>query len=186
MPGTLVNPSSARLISDWATYGAATTCGNSALNCSQRCPRAERTSALESSSPRFCFSPRSMASCSESGITSGTSLAGTLLENGLTPSVPGMAWPGLLVVSVCARDAAAPQDKIAASRKLRANPQRKVKEASPGREVLVRRCRGGQHPSPPFYFGQPLSAAGQSQAPECERQTMATKVNVRPVSRAAS
>ena len=37
-----------------------------------------------------------MASCSESGITPGTSFAVTLPENGLTPIVPGMAWPGVL------------------------------------------------------------------------------------------
>jgi hypothetical protein len=45
-------------------------------NCSQRCPRAVRISACETRSPRFCFNPRLMASCNESGMIPGTSLAG--------------------------------------------------------------------------------------------------------------
>jgi hypothetical protein len=38
-------------------------------------------SALESSTPRFCFNPRSMASRKESDKTPGISFAGTLPEN---------------------------------------------------------------------------------------------------------
>ena len=56
--------------------------------------------------------------CNESGMTPGTSFAGTLPENGLTPSVPGMAWPGELelgIVPVCARDVDAPHNKTPAS-----------------------------------------------------------------------
>jgi hypothetical protein len=63
-----------------------------------------------------------MASRNESGMIPGTSFAGTLPAKGLTPLVPGMAWPGVLepgVVSVCARDAAAPQIKTPANRKTR-------------------------------------------------------------------
>ena len=111
-PPKLVSPSSARLILEASIKGAAVTWGNSALNCSHRCPRAARTSACESSSPRFCLNPRLIASCNESGITPGTSFSGTLPANVLTAPVPGMAWPGLLepgTDSVCARDIAAPQ-----------------------------------------------------------------------------
>jgi hypothetical protein len=63
-----------------------------------------------------------MASRKESDKTPGTNFAGTLPANELTPLVPGMAWPGLLgldVVSVCARDIAAPQVNTAESRKTR-------------------------------------------------------------------
>ena len=125
-----VRPSSERLISVAARYGAAFTWGSSALNCSQRCPRAERMSALESSSPRFCFNPRSMASSRESGKTPRMSFAGTLPENGLTPRVPGMAWPGVLeldVVWFCA-NAAAPYKKTPTSRTVRVRPRLSLKE----------------------------------------------------------
>jgi hypothetical protein len=58
-----------------------------------------------------------MASRNEIGRTPGTSFAGTLPANGLTPPVPGMAWPGVpelgVVVSVCAKDAAAANKKTA-------------------------------------------------------------------------
>ena len=47
----------------------------------------------ESSRPRFCFSPRSMASCNESCRTPGTSFAGTLPEyafcEGIAPAGAG-------------------------------------------------------------------------------------------------
>jgi len=60
-PAKLLRPSSPRLIFEAATYGAAFTCGKSALNCSSAGPRAERMSASESNTPRFCLSPRSIA-----------------------------------------------------------------------------------------------------------------------------
>src|ERR1700681_3444001 len=92
-PGRLVRPSSPRLIFDAATYGENVACGNSALNCSQRCPRAARMSVFESSSPRFCFKPRSMASCRESGIAPGADFPGTDPANELPPGTPGKATP---------------------------------------------------------------------------------------------
>jgi hypothetical protein len=67
-------------------------------------------SARERSRPRFCFKPRSMASCSESGITPGTTFVGTLPANGF----------GLLeadVETVCATDRVAPQIKRPTQRK---------------------------------------------------------------------
>jgi hypothetical protein len=66
-------------------------------------------------------------------MTPGTSFAGTLEANGLTPSVPGMGWPGVLelgIVSVCARVVAAPYNKIATSRNVRPVPYLSLKEAS--------------------------------------------------------
>jgi hypothetical protein len=63
-----------------------------------------------------------MASRNESGITPGTSFAGTLPEKGLDASVPEIAWPDVFepgVVWVCAIDAAALQNKTPASRKAR-------------------------------------------------------------------
>src|ERR1700740_1060728 len=80
-------------------------------------------SALDRSAPKFCLNPRSMASRRESCMTPGTGFAGTLLENGLTPSVSGIACPGEEGVSVCPKDVAAPQNSIAASSKARCSPQ---------------------------------------------------------------
>ncbi len=106
------------------TAGDAVTCGSRALNCSQRWPRAERISAFERSAPRFCFNPRSMASRKESGRTPGTAFVGTLPANGLTPCVPGMAWPGVSnsVVSVCARVWVLRTTSLAAKRNARLGP----------------------------------------------------------------
>ena len=134
-------------------------CGRSALNCTQRCPRAERMSALDSSAPKFCFNPRSMASRNDSGKTPGTSLAGTLPENGLTPSVPGMASPGVLglgVVCACARDVAAPYDKTPASRHARLGPKVSLKGASLASN-LAGVASGENNPSPDGCFGQSVS-----------------------------
>jgi len=130
-PERLVKPSSARLISEAATYGATVAWGRRALNCSQRCPLAERMSVFESSSPRFCFNPRSMASRNESDITAGTSLAGTLPANELTPCVPGMVCPGMEGGAVCPNDASAQQPKAPAIRKARnaIRPRRSLKAA---------------------------------------------------------
>src|SRR6516165_9927301 len=117
-PGELkVKPSSARLICETSTLGAAVTCGRGALNCSHRRPRAERMSALESSAPRFCFNPRLIASCSERGKTHGTRLAGLLPENGLTPRVPGIAWPRVEGVSPCAKQDHAHQSMASVRRR---------------------------------------------------------------------
>jgi hypothetical protein len=74
-----------------------------------------------------------MASRSEIGITPGTSFAGTLPANGLTPPVPGMGWPGELVpgvVSVCARQVAVPHNKTPASMHARLGPYVNLKGAS--------------------------------------------------------
>src|SRR5215471_1779974 len=46
-------------------------------------------SALERSGPRFCFSPRSIASCNEIESTPGTGLAATLPANGFVAWVDG-------------------------------------------------------------------------------------------------
>src|ERR1700731_2399709 len=106
----LVRPNSPRLILETVTYGDNSACGRSALNCSQRCPRAERISVFESSNPRFCFKPRSMASCRESGMTPGTSFVGTDPENEPPAGIPVEAAPcepelGVVGVGagVCAR-----------------------------------------------------------------------------------
>jgi hypothetical protein len=72
-----------------------------------------------------------MASRSESGKMPGTSFAGTLAANGLTPSVPGMASPGVLGpvgVSVCGSDVTDPVIKTAASRKMQRRSQLSLKE----------------------------------------------------------
>jgi hypothetical protein len=61
-----------------------------------------------------------MASCSESGITPGTTFVGTLLANGLAPLVPGIAWPGALAGGldvVCATQGTAPQIRTPDSKK---------------------------------------------------------------------
>src|SRR5580704_13197530 len=114
IPPTLVRPSWARLILEAAMEGVAVAWGSRALSSCQRCPRAERTSASERSSPRLCFNPRSMASCSESGMTPGTTLVGTLPANGLGPLPPERLCAGVLeidVETVCAKDIAVPQIK---------------------------------------------------------------------------
>src|SRR5690349_2672661 len=46
-------------------------------------------SALERRAPRFCFSPRSIASCKEIESTPGTGLDGTLPANGFAACVDG-------------------------------------------------------------------------------------------------
>src|SRR6266436_999293 len=77
---------------------------------------------LRPSSPRFCLSPRSIAPCNDSGSTPGTSFSGTLPAKGLTPLVPGIAWPGVLgldVVPDCAGQVAAAHSKIPANRNVR-------------------------------------------------------------------
>src|SRR6185437_16403916 len=51
------------------------TFGNSRLNCLRYCARACSLCCCESNSPRLCFSPRSIASSSESWIVPGTSLS---------------------------------------------------------------------------------------------------------------
>jgi hypothetical protein len=70
-----------------------------------------------------------MASRNESGKIPGTSFAGTLAANGLTPLVPGMACPGVPgVVSVCGSDIADPAIKTAATRKMPRSSQLSLKE----------------------------------------------------------
>jgi hypothetical protein len=67
-----------------------------------------------------------MASCKESDMTPGTSFADTLPANGLTPCVPGMAWPGVLELVValdCAKDGAAPCRKTPASKSMQLDPK---------------------------------------------------------------
>src|SRR3984957_17414647 len=88
-----------------ATYGDTEACGKSSLNCSHRCPRAERMSVFESSSPRFCFKPRSMASCKDSGMTPGTSFVGTDPENELPAGDPVEAVLGELELGIVGRGA---------------------------------------------------------------------------------
>src|ERR1700688_1111995 len=100
MAPRLVRPNSFRLIFEAATYGDNDACGKSALNCSQRCPRAERMSVFDSNSPRFCFNPRSMASCKDSEMTPGTDFAGTDPVKALPPRVPGKAPPDELASGV--------------------------------------------------------------------------------------
>ena len=56
--------------------------------------------ASESKRPRFCFKPRSIASCKERGRIPGINFVGVLPEKGLTPRVPGMGCPGVLAGSV--------------------------------------------------------------------------------------
>ena len=55
-------------------------CGSSALNFCHRVAARRLTSSLDSNAPRFCFKPRSSASCSEIGRTPGTNFPGTLPE----------------------------------------------------------------------------------------------------------
>src|SRR6202162_255674 len=124
MAPRLVRPSSPRLIFDAATYGDNVACGKSALNCSQRCPRAERISVFESNSPRFCFKPRSMASCKESGTTPGTSFSATDPPNEPPCGVPGKAAPGELepgAVGVCASTLVEWDDRTPPSRNVHPN-----------------------------------------------------------------
>ena len=80
-------------------------------------------SVLDSSSPRFCFNPRSIASCRESGITPGTSFVGTDPENELPAGDPVEAVPGELELGivgfgagVCARAIGEYDHRIPASR----------------------------------------------------------------------
>src|SRR5580693_4574641 len=88
-----------------------------------------------------------MASRSESGMTPGTSFAGTLPANGLTPCVPGMGWPGAEVASVWASEVAAPQNKTPASKNVETSPYPSFKGASLASHLAKRRCRG-KYPSP--------------------------------------
>src|SRR5579862_4412188 len=151
-------PSCARLIFEASTAGAAVTCGRRELNCSHRCPRAERMSASERSTPRFCFKPRSIASRSDSCTTPGTGFAGTLPANGLTPCVPGIGWPGVLggeVVPDCANEGTAPKRKTAARRKVLQDPGLSFKTASlGGPRIWLTALPREKYPSLVGYSGQ--------------------------------
>src|ERR1700686_5008444 len=148
MAPRLVRPNSFRLIFDAATYGDNVACGKSALNCSQRCPRAARISVFESSAPRFCFSPRSMASCKERGITPGTAFPGTDPENELPSSAPGKPVLGELEPAgngVCPGAVGERSNRTPASRNVYLKLQMILKPASFAQSLSTLR---GQHPIP--------------------------------------
>lgn len=111
-------PSSARLICETLIEGPAVTCGRSELNCSHRCPRADRMSAFESSTPRFCFKPRSVASCNEIRRTPGTGSEATLPAKGpCTAGWLGLGAFGMDELPVCATTIPAQANKTAAARR---------------------------------------------------------------------
>src|ERR1700722_3460547 len=101
-----------------------------------------------------------MASCKESDMTPGTSFAGTLPANGLTPSVPGMAWPGVLELVVapdCAKDSVVPYRKTPASKSMQLSPKLSFTGASSTSHLVQRLCQG-KYAIPADDSGQPVSA----------------------------
>jgi hypothetical protein len=116
-------------------------------------------SVFESNSPRFCFKPRSMASCKESGRTPGTGFPGTDPANELPSSVPGKAAPGELepgAVGVCAGALGEWDSRIPASRNVYPKLQMILKAASLAQGFLTPR---EQHPIPTRHSSQWLSGA---------------------------
>jgi hypothetical protein len=76
-------------------------------------------------------------------MTPGTSFNGTLPANGLTPCVPGMAWPGVLELVVapdCAKDGAAPYRKIPTSKSMQLGPKLSFTGASSASHMVQRLC----------------------------------------------
>jgi hypothetical protein len=77
-------------------------------------------------------------------MTPGTSFAGTL-PNGLTPCVPGMAWPGVLELGVapdCAKDSVVPYRKTPASKSMQLGPKLSFTGASTASHLVHRLCQG--------------------------------------------
>ncbi len=78
-------------------------------------------------------------------MTPGTSFAGTLPANGLTPCVPGMAWPGVLELGVapdCAKDSVVPYRKTPASKSMQLGPKLSFTGASSASHLVQRLCQG--------------------------------------------
>ena len=78
-------------------------------------------------------------------MTPGTSFAGTLPANGLTPCVPGMAWPGVLELGVapdCAKDSVVPCRKTPASKSMQLGPKLSFTGASSTSHLVQVLCQG--------------------------------------------
>src|ERR1700739_203832 len=133
-------------------------------------------SAFESNTPRFCFNPRSIASCKESGSTPGTSFEGALPANGLTPSVPGMASPGALepgAVWFCARETDAPHNRVPASKNVGPVPWLSLNGASLALICVSACAREVKNPAPAGPSTRPTAVSTPCNLPACQGRAKA-------------